>query len=489
MSADARDPVPHRGPGPRAGAALAAAGLALVALAVFLIAPTYPNYDAYYHLLWGRELLHGHAPSFDAYAAPTEHPLYVAIGALASLAGGAGDRVLVAATLLALCAFAWGLVRLSAATLRTGWPGVAAAAFLATSFTVLLYAMRAYVDVWFLALAVWAGVAVAEGRARRRTVMGLLIAAGLLRPEAWLLALAYAVWTGRSATARERAWLAAGVLAAPLIWMAVDLAVTGDALFSLAATRTLAIEPQKDTGLGAARVAVTTLFGGAPRAPVALAGLLGLALAWRRVGPRALTVPLAFLAAGALMVAGLGVLDLSVLPRYLLLPAVALSLFAGYALLGFLDLPRGTGARRWWAGLAAIAVLVGAAGLIARGPTGKLPREVRLDRDAHAALVGLLDAPPVARAARCGPVTFPTFRLVPMARWHLNADQHAVRARPSGPPLPAGVAVTVFGDVDGGLPFRRYALSGSLLPSNNTPPPGFTSVARTRFFEAFARCG
>ena len=469
-------------------AALAAGGLALAALAVFLLAPTYPNYDAYYHLLWGRELLHGHAPSFDAYAAPTEHPLYVAIGALASLAGGAGDRVLVAATLLALCALAWGLVRLSAATLRSPWPGVAAAAFLAASFTVLLYALRAYVDVWFLALAIWAGVLVAERRASRGAVMSLLVAAGLLRPEAWLLAAGYAAWSWRSANPRGRALLALGVVAGPLAWMAVDLAVTGDALFSLATTRTLAIEPQKDTGLGAARVAITTLFGGAARAPVAVAGLLGLALAWRRLGARPLAVPLAFLGAGLLAVAGLGVLDLSVLPRYLLLPAVALSLFAGYALLGFLDLPSGSGARRWWAALAAIAVVAGAAGLVARGPAGKLPREVRLDRDAHEALTALLDAPPVAAARRCGPVTFPTFRLVPATRWHLNSGERAVRARPAGPPLPAGVAVTVFGDVDGGLPFRRYALSGGTLPSNNTPPPGFTSVARTRFFEAFARC-
>ncbi len=472
----------------RRRAALAGGGLAIAALAVFLVAPTYPNYDAYYHLLWGRELLHGALPSFEAYAAPTEHPLYVAIGGLASLAGGAGDRVLVLLTLGALAALAWGLVRLSAATVRSPWPGVAAGVFLAASFTVLLYALRAYVDVWFLALAVWAGVLAAERRAPRRAVMGLLVLAGLLRPEAWLLAAGYGLHAGRRADTRARLWLAAGVLAAPLVWMAVDLAATGDALFSLAATRTLQIEPQKDTGLGAARVAVTTLFGGAARAPVALAGLLGLALAWRRVGPRALAVPLAFLGAGAVAIAGLGLLDLSVLPRYLLLPAAALSLFAGYALLGFLDLPAGSRARRAWAALAAVAVVLGAVGLLARGPAGKLPREVRLDRDAHDALVGLLDAPPVRSARRCGPVTFPTFRLVPAARWHLDAGERDVRARPAGPPLAAGVAVTVFGDVDGGLPFRRYALSGGALPSDNTPPPGFTSVARTRFFEAFARC-
>ncbi len=474
--------------GSRRRAALAAGGLALAVLAVFLVAPTFPNYDAYYHLIWGRELLHGEPPSFEAYAAPTQHPLYVAIGALASLAGGGGDRLLVLLTLGALAALAWGLVRLSAATVRSPWPGVAAAVFLATSFTVLLYALRAYVDVWFLAVAVWAGVLAAERRATPRAVMALLVLAGLLRPEAWLLAAAYAVAARREADTRTRISLAAGVFAAPLIWMAVDLAVTGDALFSLAATRTLQIEPQKDTGLGAARVAVTTLFGGAARAPVALAGLLGLALAWRRIGPRRLAVPLALLGAGVVAIAGLGLLDLSVLPRYLLLPAVALSLFAGYALLGFLDLPPGSRARTAWAVLAGVAVVIGAVGLIVRGPAGKLPREVRLDRDAHDALVALLDASAVRAARRCGPVTFPTFRLVPATRWRLDADERDVRARPAGPPLSSGVAVTVFGDVDGGLPFRRYALSGGALPFDNTPPPGFVSVARTRFFEEFARC-
>src|SRR5207244_954997 len=71
---------------------LAAVGaLTAAALALFFAAPTYPNYDAYYHLDWGREILHGHAPSFEAYKAPTEHPLYVALGALLALLGSGAD--------------------------------------------------------------------------------------------------------------------------------------------------------------------------------------------------------------------------------------------------------------------------------------------------------------------------------------------------------------------------------------------------------------
>ena len=56
-----------------------------------------PNYDSYYSLLWGREVLHGHLPSFEAYRAPTEHPLAVAFGAVLSLLGDDADRVMVAA--------------------------------------------------------------------------------------------------------------------------------------------------------------------------------------------------------------------------------------------------------------------------------------------------------------------------------------------------------------------------------------------------------
>src|SRR6476469_6260682 len=77
--------------------------IALIALVVatlvgFLVYPTSPNYDSYYSLLWGREVLHGHKPSFDVYRAPTEHPLAIAFGALLSLLGRGGDRVMVFCT-------------------------------------------------------------------------------------------------------------------------------------------------------------------------------------------------------------------------------------------------------------------------------------------------------------------------------------------------------------------------------------------------------
>ena len=44
----------------------------------FLVYPTYPNYDSYYSLLWGREVLDFQAPFFQGFRVPTEHPLAIA---------------------------------------------------------------------------------------------------------------------------------------------------------------------------------------------------------------------------------------------------------------------------------------------------------------------------------------------------------------------------------------------------------------------------
>src|ERR1044072_1161351 len=47
----------------------------------FFVFPTYPVYDSYYSLLWGRDLLHGNPLVFDGFRYPTEHPLRIAAGA------------------------------------------------------------------------------------------------------------------------------------------------------------------------------------------------------------------------------------------------------------------------------------------------------------------------------------------------------------------------------------------------------------------------
>ena len=62
--------------------------LLCVAFAIgFFVYPTYPNYDSYYSLLWGRDVLDLQVPNFEGFRVPTEHPLAIAAGAVLSLFG------------------------------------------------------------------------------------------------------------------------------------------------------------------------------------------------------------------------------------------------------------------------------------------------------------------------------------------------------------------------------------------------------------------
>lgn len=464
--------------------------LTLAALVAFLLVPTYPNYDAYYHLVWGRELLDGMKPSFEAYQAPTQHPLYLALAAVLTLFGDSADRLLVLVAVLSLVALVWGVYRLGDAVFGR-WPGVAAALFVGSSFSLLLYTVRAYVDMPFLAVVTWAAVLEARSPRRGVSVMALLAVAGLLRPEAWVLAGVYWLWCGPlSRKGSDPFWdtrrldLLALAASAPLVWAAVDLWVTGDPLFSLHSTSDLADELSRDTGLGAVPDGFVSFLSGTLRPPVAAAGALGLAVALR-LRHRGLHVPLALLGAGAFTFVASAAAGLSVLPRYLTVPAVALALFAGYAWLGFTALPAGSQLRLWWRRAAIAAAVGGAVFVVVKAPSaGRLATELRFIRDTHDELVAILHAPPVQRALRCGPLTFPNYRLVPDARWILDLPRERVGSR-SARRRDTGVAIFLLGD----KALRRFGFAQGASPTTNVPDPGFTRVAVRAHFSAYAACG
>ena len=71
-----------RAAGPGVWAAGGFALLCLAALIGYFAFPTYPTYDSFYALLWGRDLLQLHLPDFRVYRGPTEHPLAIAFGML-----------------------------------------------------------------------------------------------------------------------------------------------------------------------------------------------------------------------------------------------------------------------------------------------------------------------------------------------------------------------------------------------------------------------
>lgn len=468
---------------------LAVVALVLIAVLVWALVPTYPNYDAYYHLVWGRELLDGMKPTLEAYQAPTEHPLYLALSAvLAGIAGPGADRALVLIAALSLVALVWAVFRLGRAVFGT-WPGLVAALLTGSSFALLLYAARAYVDVPFLAAVLWAGVLEAERPRRGTPVMALLAVAGLLRPEAWILAGAYWLWMAWPADAdsgrrNPRLGLLALAAVGPAGWALTDFWATGDPLFSLHATSDLAEELGRERGIANVPGAFVSFLADALRPPVVLAALAGLGLAaWRREG-RSIHVPLALLGAGTLALAASGVAGLSILPRYLTVPAVALTLYAGYAIAGWAALPAADRVRRRWALGVAVLALLGAGFVVARLPVvDRFASELRFIRGTHDDLVSILAEPAVRRARACGPVTLPNYRLVPDTRWILDAPRREVGAR-SARRRPYGVAL-FFTDAK---MLRRFGFAQGASTLANVPDPGYVPVARNGRYAAYARC-
>jgi hypothetical protein len=292
--------------------------------------------------------------------------------------------------------------------------GVLAAAVVLTREPVLSYGIRAYVDIVYLALVL--GALLVETRRDRAgtPVLALLVLAGLLRPEAWLFALVYLWWLRRGGALKlEHVALA---VAAPVLWALSDLVITGDALHSWTGTRDTAGELGRVTGLQHVPTTLPRRLGEILREPVLVGAAGGGVLALWRVRTRGVLLGAA---AGVVAVAGFCVLaagGLSILTRYLLLPAAILAIFCGGGVFGWTRLPREDPWRARWMAFGALVVVL----LLVFAPS--LAR--RLDR-LQAALATqnrILDE--LRRlvadhaADRCDVVTVPNRRAVPqLALW------------------------------------------------------------------------
>jgi hypothetical protein len=307
--------------------------------------------------------------------------------------------------------------------------------------------------------------------------MGLLVVAGLLRPEAWILAGLFALW-------RRSVPLVAAAAIAPVLWALVDLAVTGDPLRSLTGTSELAEDLGRERGISNVPGAFVTFVADALRPPVALMAVAGLAVAWVKLGWRQLVVPLALLGSGIATFVGTGVAGLSILPRYLTVPTVALCLFAGYAVAGFTTLARTDPLRRLWTAGAVVLLAGGVAFAILRFTVvDRLTSELAFIDGTHRDLDAILHAPEVRDGMRCGPLTFPNYRLVPDARWMLDLPRERVGAR-SARRREHGVAIFVVGRKT----LRRYGFADGASPSTNAPDPGYERAIRRGRFVAYVSC-
>jgi hypothetical protein len=126
--------------------------------------------------------------------------------------------------------------------------------------------------------------------------------------------------------------------------------------------------------------------------------------------------------------------------------------------------------------------VVGAIGLIILAPSlTNVREEMRFIRATHDSLVALLDDPAVRAGMRCGALTFPTYRLVPDAKWHLQDARIGARSA-----LRRDRGVEVFALSQKAL--RRYGFADGTKPTVNLPNPAFERVASAGILVAYRRC-
>jgi hypothetical protein len=485
-------------PRPRSGLAARLRGLdsgtlARVAFALlcigfavgFFIYPTYPNYDSYYSLLWGREVLDGTTPVFEGFRVPTEHPLAIVAGALLSLFGEPADRIWVGMTFVTLLLLVWAIYRLGRIAF-TPLVGAIAAALLLTRFDFAFLAARGYIDVPYMALVLWAAVLEAERPRRGGPVWVLLACAGLLRPEAWLLAGLYFLWMAWRATWPERLRYAVLAAIGPVLWAATDYAVTGDPLFSLHYTSSSAEELGRQRTLGEIPSAVPYFFGSLVKLPVLGAAVIGIVLA-ALIAPRRMAMPVVLLVSSLGTFVLIGIAGLSVIERYLIVGALALLVFAAVTVGGWTMLRPGTWVRRAWVAVAVALVVYGVVFTAVRVNLTRFENELGFRGEAHTALQSVLRDPQVKAGLRCGPLTLPNHKLVPDSRWILEAPYDRVLTRADGDVRQTrGVAIYVT---------SRFALFKHALtdPADGAlvqvPPPGWRRVALSEFYAAYVHCG
>jgi hypothetical protein len=480
-------------------AKLAFAALCAVALAGYFAFPTYPTYDSFYALLWGRDLLHSQLPDFSVYRGPTEHPLAIAFGMLCALCGQGGARLMVLGSIGSFVALTAGVYRLTRLCFGPLVAVLAALLMLSRLFDANL-AAQGYLDITYVALIVWAAALEVQRARRGGAVFVLLALAGLLRPDAWVLSGAYWLWCAwpRAVTNRRRLGYLALAGSAPVLWVALDAIVTGDPLYSLHSTAVLAAELERTQGFSSVLAATWRYLVRIDKLPVVVGGIGGVGLAlW--LTPRRTRVPAAVLAILLLVYVAEGAVGASVIDRYMLGSATLLLPFCALAIGGWSLLREGSLLRRVWMAGGAALVLYGAVAAVSVTSLGSARTTLSYHEDFHEGLAAALHAPAVrAELARCPLLSLPDNKLIPDARWILDTTgQREIVAR-SEARADAEKGVATLTDRIGRASVAVYPLGAAVFqeaivdvgddPRDQVPLRGFRRIYTSRYYAVYGNC-
>ena len=446
------------------------------------------NYDTLYAVVWGSDLAHGRTPDYTVPVAPTPHPLAELVGVILTPFGSGAEDIMLAIGLLALGMLVVGLFRLGQELFGV-WAGLLAAAIIATRVPILNFGIRGYVDLPTVAFVVWGLVLEVRRPHRGAPVLALFALAGLLRPEAWLYTALYWFWLVTTAPRAEAGagpdghnpasrrsqlvkWTALAA-AAPLIWFASDLIVTGNPLHSLTGTHDLAAQLGRKTGITALPTVAPRRLGEILRLPELIAAVIGLVFTLRWMRDRA-HLPLVIGIANGAAYAAFAVARLPLLGRYLFVAAAMLAVFAGAGALGWLQ--ASADARRLWRplGIAALAAIVVFFPLQQVGRLNLLKTDIANRDRIQADLKDLVQRPDVKDALRaCAHVYVPTHRPVPLIALYAGLDPKKISA-PTGTArgcvvVPASAQVAALAVLDPNEPStaRGQRLSAPVLQNRS----------------------
>jgi hypothetical protein len=218
---------------------VAAVAGAMTLLALALVSP---SYDSLYSLAWGQILSKGVRPDLQEPLAPLAHPLPIGVSALLGVAGP--NTAFTAFTILAGLSFAflgYGAYRLARALspqrseAASAALGLVVVALILTRVRLDYFAMKASLEIPFTGLVLLALALVLESPRRRPWLpLALLVPAGLLRPDSWLLGLAYCGWLAYSGLRGRRLAVCLALAIAPVaLWLSFAGFMTGDPISPL----------------------------------------------------------------------------------------------------------------------------------------------------------------------------------------------------------------------------------------------------------------